>query len=92
MSHTMYGYCGSVTQDGQITSNGNYSCQYSGNEYTISYNGSPSDPIPVVSLTGPTPGMTYVLNAYTGGFKLYVYDSNLVPVATSFTFIVAKLA
>ncbi len=88
----MDGYCGSVTQDGLITSNGNFTCNYTGAEYTIDYQGKMSSGnSAVVSLTSPTPGLTFVLNSYTGGFKLYVYDMNLVPSPSSFNFVVAKL-
>ncbi len=91
MANSLNGYCGTVTQDGQITSNGNFSCQYTGAEYTIDYNGNVTNPVPVVSLTGQQPGMTYVLNTYSGGFKLYIYASNGAPTASSFDFIVAEI-
>ncbi|MFT5891892.1 MAG: hypothetical protein ACI9Y7_001999 [Dokdonia sp.] len=91
MANSLSGYCGTVTQDGQITSNGNFSCQYTGAEYTIDYNGNVTNPVPVVSLTGQQPGMTYVLNAYSGGFKLYIYTSAIVPIASSFDFIVGEI-
>ena len=86
-------YCGSVTQDGKITSNGNFSSQLqsSSGQYYIDYNGGVTNPVPVISLTGPNPGMTYVLNAFSGGFRLYVYDTNLVPIDSSFNFIVGEI-
>ena len=86
-------YCGTVTQDGQITSNGNFSShqQSSVGQYYIDYNGGVTNPVPVVSLTGPNPGMTFVLNAFSGGFRLYVYDHNLAPIQSSFDFIVGEI-
>lgn len=86
-------YCGTVTQDGQITSNGNFSSQPQGStgQYYIDYNGAVTNPVPVVSLTGQNPGMTCVLNAFSGGFRLYVYDTNLAPIASSFDFIVGEI-
>ena len=86
--------CGTVTADGKITSNGNFSSQAQSNtgQYYVDYNGQVTNPVPVVSLTGQTPGMTFVLNAFSGGFRLYVYDSNLVPIDSSFDFIVGEIA
>ena len=86
-------FCGTVTQDGKITSNGNFSSQPQSNagQYYVDYNGNVTNPVPVVSLTGQTPGMTFVLNAFSGGFRLYVYDSNLTPIDSSFDFIVGEI-
>jgi len=91
MSNSMSGYCGTVTQDGQIVSNGNFSCYFESNIYTIDYLGACTNPVPVVSLTSQMPGLIFLLNAYSGGFKLYVYDSNFVPATSSFNFIVAEI-
>lgn len=92
MSNPMNGYCGTVTQDGQITSNGNFSCTVPNlGTYTVSYNNAVTNPTPVVSLTGQNPGMTTILNTYSGGFTLYVYDRNLAPIASSFDFIVGEI-
>ena len=92
MSNSMNGYCGWVDQNGQITSNGNFTCTYANTgNYTVGYSDEVTNPSVVVSLTGPTPGMSYVLNAYAGGFTLYIYGENLVPIDSSFNFIVAEL-
>lgn len=93
MANSLNGYCGTVTQDSKITSNGNFSSpqQSSTGQYYVDYNGGVTNPVPVVSLTGQTPGMTCVLNAFSGGFRLYVYDSNLKPIPSSFDFIVGEI-
>lgn len=90
------GKCGTVTSSGQITSNGNFTCRWDGgnNTYNIEYAGAVTHPVPVVSLTGMDPTLTYMLNAYTGGFSLYVFkDVNGTPTPTqsSFNFIVAEI-
>ena len=94
---TLNGACATVTQSGQITSNGNFSCQMdsSGTQYTIDYNGSVVNPVPVVSLTGQDPTLTFVLNAYTSGCKVYVYQqtpNGPVPAPSSFDLIVASIS
>lgn len=92
---TLNGACATITQDGMITSNGNFSCQYTGSEYTIDYNGSVVNPVPVVSLTGQDPTLTFVLNAYSGGCKVYIYQQTSngpVPAASSFNLIVASIS
>ncbi|MDF1695644.1 MAG: hypothetical protein P1U56_07440 [Saprospiraceae bacterium] len=93
MANSLNGYCGTVSADGAIESNGNFTSQIQSNvgQYYIDYNDKISNPVPIISLTGQYPGMSYVLNAFTGGFRLYVYDNNLVPIASSFDFIVADI-
>ncbi len=93
MANSLNGYCGTVSADGEIISNGNFTSQIQSNvgQYYIDYNNKVSNPVPIISLTGQIPGMTYVLNTFSSGFRLYVYDNNLVPIATSFDFIVADI-
>lgn len=93
----LQGKCATVTAQGQITSNGNFSCQWDANNsaYVIDYNGSVTNPVPVVSLTGQNPTLSYMLNAYSSGFRLYVFmDQNgtATPTQSSFNFIVAEIA
>jgi len=86
-------YCGQVTENGQITSNGNFSCNLV-SEYTIDYNGNCVNPVPVIALTSQNPMLTYVLNAYSGGFKLYIYEQTAngpVPSKSSFNFVVGEI-
>lgn len=89
------GKCGTVSASGQIVSNGNFSCTYTNtNTYTVSYNGNVNNPVPVVSLVNQNPTAMYVLNAYSGGFTLYVYIDNggtPTPAASNFNFIVAEI-
>lgn len=88
--------CGTVSSNGQITSNGNFSCQYDSNQkkYTIDYNGNTSNPIPVISPTLMTLGLSYMLNPYGGGFTVQVFSTQngvFTPVASGFNFIVGQL-
>ena len=88
------GGCATVSASGQITSNSNWSCTFSGSEYTIDYNGTMTNPVPVVSLTAQDPTLTFVLNAYSGGCKVYVYQltsNGPVPATSSFDLIVAEI-
>lgn len=92
MSKSMYGYCGTVTQDGKITSNGNFSCKKTNTGiFQINYNGATSNPVPVISPTGESPGMTYVITPKSDGFDVYIYGSNMVPISSGFNFIVAEI-
>ena len=90
-------YCGTITSSGQITSNGNFSCQYDSGQqkYTIDYNGNVNAGASlVVSPTQQIPGLSYMLYPYTNGFTLQVFqDVNGVftPVASSSDFIVKEL-
>ena len=87
--------CGTVSAQGQITSNGNFICRVSnGNTYAIEYNGAATNPVPVVSLVNQNPMLTYVLNAYAGGFTLYTYQNvngTPTPYPTDFNFIVGQI-
>ena len=85
--------CGAVSEDGQITSNANFSSpqQSSPGQYYVDYNGGATNPVPVISLTSQAPGMTCVLNDFSSGFRLYVYDMNQVPMPSSFNFIVGEM-
>ncbi len=95
MSKQMNGYCGYI-KNSSIVSNGNFTLRFdSGNtSYNVEYSDGVTNPVVVVSLTSPDPTLTYVLNAYTGGFTLYVYrNSNGTPTPTTsdFNFIVAEI-
>jgi hypothetical protein len=90
--------CGTVTSDGKITSNGNFSCQYdeSQQKYTIAYNDHVTNPVPVVSLTYMATGLTSMLNSYSGGFTLQVFQPEgsqgaVYPIACSFNFIIGEI-
>jgi|GEM_PF-4647049 len=89
------GFCGTVSAQGQIVSNGNFSCQFTnGNTYTIDYNGNVTNPVPVVSLNNQDPTLTYILNDYSGGFMVYVYrnvNGTPTPTASDFNFIVGEI-
>lgn len=92
----MSNLCGTVSSNGQITSNGNFSCQYDSNQkkYTIDYNGNTNNPIPVISQTLMAPGLSYMLNPYSGGFTVQVFSNQngvFTPVASGFNFIVGQL-
>lgn len=93
----MSGFCGTITSSGQITSNGNFSCQYDSGQqkYTIDYNGNVNaGAAVVVSPTLQIPGLTYMLNPYTNGFTLQVFqysNGTFVPVASSSNFIIKEL-
>jgi len=93
MSNTMNGYCGSVTSSGQITSNGNLSCQHDTGSgiYTLSYGDDVTNPVPVASNTTVAPDITFCLNVYSSGFKLYAFNNEGIPVDISFDFIVAEM-
>lgn len=93
----LQGKCATVNDQGQIMSNGNFSCQWDANNsaYVIDYNGSVTNPVPVVSLTSQDSTKTFTLNAYASGFRLYVYKTQsgtIMPTTSSFNFIVAEIA
>lgn len=89
-------YCGSVSSDGMITSNNNFSCQYDSGQKksTVSYNGNVTNPSVVVSPTLQTLGLSYMLYSYSGGFTMQVFQNvsgTYTPVASSFNFIVSEI-
>jgi len=88
--------CGTVASDGKITSNGNFSCRYESDQqiYTIAYNGHVTNPVPVVSQTLMVPGLSYMLNPYSGGFTFQAFrviDGVYTPVASGFDFVVGQI-
>lgn len=93
----MSAFCGTITSSGQITSNGNFSCQYDSGQqkYTVDYNGNVNAGASlIVSATQQIPGLSYMLYPYTNGFTLQIFqDVNGVftPVASSSNFIVKEL-
>ncbi|MFK7785239.1 MAG: hypothetical protein AB8B56_08985 [Crocinitomicaceae bacterium] len=97
MSMNLSGACATVSESGQITSNGNFSCQMDGGgtQYVIDYNNSVVNPVPVVSLTSPDPTLTYVLNTYVSGCRIYIYQltsNGPVPASSSFDLIVGSMS
>ena len=93
MANALNGYCGTVTLNGDIVSNGNFQGVWNSSDgsYTIEYDEPIDKPVPVVSLTTQLPGLTYKLYGYQGGFKLYVSASNGAPTQSSFNFVVAEI-
>ena len=89
-------FSGNVQANGQITSNGNFSCQYDPGQqkYTIDYNGHTTNPVPVVSPTLMSPGLSYMLYPYSGGFTMQVFRTEngvYTPVQSGFNFIVGEI-
>lgn len=84
--------CGFVTPDGTITSNGNFSCTYDAGQqkYTIDYNGNAVNPVPVISSTIQSIGVTTSFYPYTGGFTFQAFVNN-VPMAGGFNFVVGQI-
>lgn len=74
---TIQGVVGSVTKDGAITSNGNFTCQHDdGGPYAIGYSSGLSNPVPVISLVNNAPGKSYKLATSSSGFTIQVYKLN----------------
>ncbi|MFK7747923.1 MAG: hypothetical protein AB8B65_06020 [Kordia sp.] len=94
----MSNFGGVVSSNGVMDAdNSKFTIQYDSNQqkYTIAYNGKVSGESAVVaSPTLQTPGLSYMLYSYTGGFTMQVFqtiDGVYTPVASSFNFIVKEV-
>ena len=92
---SLQGVTGSVTREGMITSNGNFTCQHDDKgPYEIGYSSGLTNPVPLVSLTANNPEKTYTLQASADGFSLQVWkrvDGELQEATAAFDFIVAQI-
>ena len=93
MAKEMKGFCGSVTKDGAITSNGNFSCEFveETKTYIVDYQDHIKDPIVVVSLTGSAQGLSYRLKDKSGRFELTVYEPYGGTTEANFNFVTVQL-
>jgi hypothetical protein len=89
-------FCGTVSTDGQIISDGNFSCKYDSGQKkaTISYNGNVTNLVVVVSPTLQAPGLSNIIYSYSGRLTMLVFQNvsrTITPVASSFNFIVKDM-
>ena len=94
MANSINGNSGWVTDEGYITSNGNFTCRFDSNSatYKVGYLGHISNAIPVISLTDNSDAIVYELTRDSDGFTVKTYDpSNNNAVPCGFDFIVAAL-
>lgn len=93
---TLQGVTGTVSNSGQITSNGNFTCQYNDDGlYEVGYSAGLTNPVPVISLVGNSNPKSYTLETSTDGFSLQVWkleSSGWKKSKCAFDFIVAQIA
>lgn len=93
MTNSIIGYCGTVSQDGKIVSNGNFSCISTvPGIYDVSYNKTVFNPVPIVTLNGNNVGYTFTMTSDSDGFTISVIDKDNLPASTDFNFIVSEIA
>ncbi|MFK7785240.1 MAG: hypothetical protein AB8B56_08990 [Crocinitomicaceae bacterium] len=94
---TLYGYCGRVSTDGLIISNGNFSCTVDSNVYTVKYPEPDSSMVPVITGIATEGGLSFTFEYDENGFTVStIIDSTTtgtpdILLPNGFTFICARI-